>query len=218
MIIYGTNSTIAAGRELALACPDCSQPSLRGFRVFRYAHLYYVPTAPFGSQPGIECGACLHTRIGSEIPEQLAAAVKAAIREVRRPRWHWVGSLLLALLIGWLSFDGAREAEADLAHLASPVVGDLYVVDLRGQAENVDPEMPFVVTLVETVRETDVTVRFGRWLYDTAWDAQKAVIRNHMEEPDYWGSQRWSFGRGQLLSLETANKLHVARRVEEGAR
>ncbi|MCP3986137.1 MAG: hypothetical protein GY723_17270 [bacterium] len=214
MIIYGTRATITAGQVLAQICPECEQPSLRGFQVFRYAHLYHVPTAPFGSRPGIECGSCFLTRVGSEIPEQLAAAAGAAIRELRRPRWHWAGSLLFALLIGWFSLESAREAEANLAHLANPVVGDLYVLDLRGETENVDPEMPFIVALVEAVVGDHVTVRMGRWLYDTAWDAQKAVIRDHPDEPDYWGSQHSSFERGQLQSLEAENKLHVARRAK----
>ncbi|MBW2245577.1 MAG: hypothetical protein JRH01_26780, partial [Deltaproteobacteria bacterium] len=99
MIVYGTRATVTAGQGLALACPECEQTTLRGFRVLRYAHLYYIPTLPFGSQPGIECGACFLTRVGAEIPEQLKAAAGAAIREIRRPRWHWAGSLLLALLI-----------------------------------------------------------------------------------------------------------------------
>lgn len=213
MIIYGTRATITAGQGLGQACPECEQPTLRGFRVLRYAHLYYIPTLPFGSQAGIECDACFLTRVGAEIPEQLRAAAGAAIREIRRPRWHWVGSLLLALLIGWLSFDGAREAEANLAQLAEPVIGDLYVLDLRGEAENVDPEMPYVVTRVEAVSDEAITVRMGRWLYDTAWDAQKAVIRDHPKEADYWGSQHWSLERGHLLGLEADNKLHVARRA-----
>ncbi|MBW2397537.1 MAG: hypothetical protein JRG95_25105 [Deltaproteobacteria bacterium] len=97
------------------------------------------------------------------------------------------------------------------------MIGDLYVLDLRGEAENVDPEMPFVVTRVEAVNDEAVTVRMSRWLYDTAWDAQKAVIRDHPEEPDYWRNQRWSFERSKLLSLEASNKLHVARRAEQRA-
>ncbi|MBW2397538.1 MAG: hypothetical protein JRG95_25110 [Deltaproteobacteria bacterium] len=82
MIVYGTRATVTAGQGLALACPECEQTTLRGFRVLRYAHLYYIPTLPFGSQPGIECGACFLTRVGAEIPEQLKAAAGAAIREI----------------------------------------------------------------------------------------------------------------------------------------
>ena len=217
MIIYGTRASVRAGQPLAQPCPACSRTALQSFRVFDYFHVYYVPTFPLGSQPGVECTSCLHTTIGGDVPEELSPSVEQAARETGRPRWHWAGTLLVALLISWLSIDGAREDEANLARLASPVIGDLYVVDLRGEAEGVDPDMPFVVTRVEQVGEAEVTVQLGSWVYDTRWDAQKAVIRGHMKKADYWAGPHWSFGREQLLSLEKEDKLHVARRAKEDA-
>ncbi len=217
MIVYGTRATVRPGQPLAQACPACSRSELQTFRVFDYFHVYYVPTFPLGSQAGVECTSCLHTTVGADVPEELTAPVSQAAQEAGRPRWHWAGTLLIALLISWLSIDGARENEANLARLASPVVGDLYVIDLRGEAEGIDPDMPFVVSRVEQVGEAEVTVRLGTWVYDTRWDAQKAVIRGHLKKQDYWAGPDWSFGREQLLSLEKQNKLKVARRAEEDA-
>ena len=215
MIVYGTRTTQREGGPLAAPCPQCGRPALRGLRLFTYAHVYGVPTLPFGSLRGLQCESCLHAQVGSEVSEELAPELREATRELRRPRWHWVGTLLLAGLLVWLSHNGARRDAFERAHLAAPEVGDVYVIDLRGAAENVDPEMPFVVARVDAVSADRVRVRLGSWVYDTSWDALKAVRHDRHETPDYWSDQVWPLERAQLLPMEAERRLDLAEALTE---
>ncbi len=215
MIIFGTRSTVCVGEELAAPCPECDRTSMQGFRVFEYLHLYFLPTLPFGGSMGMECSGCLHTRVGKEIPKELRTVAKESTREVRRPRWHWLGSVLLVVLLGWLSIGGAEQRELNLARLSSPVVGDLYVIDTTAHADQPNPQNPFVVGRVTGVTDDAVTVQLGAWLYESSWDAQKAVIGDQADSNDYFGSEAWFFERGDLLRMESDRELRMARRAGE---
>ncbi|MAE96491.1 MAG: hypothetical protein CL910_17735 [Deltaproteobacteria bacterium] len=214
MIIYGTNSSVREGQTLAAVCPSCGEQSLRGFTAYGFAHLFFVPTIPFGSRRGVVCEHCQHARVGKELPDELRTPAAEATRELRRPRRHWLGLVLLALLFTWLRIDGANEKELDEARLAAPVVGDLYVMDLRDHVEGLDPDMPFALARVTAVTDQDVRVQVGSWVYPSHWDAQKAAIRDHDEADDYWTAVWLSLGRDRLLELENADKLGLAERAE----
>lgn len=215
MIIFGTRSTVRAGEALVAPCPECDRTSMQGFRVFEYLHLYFLPTLPFGGSTGLECSGCLHTRVGKEVPEELRTVMREATREVRRPRWHWLGSLLLVVLLGWFSIGGAEERELNLARLSSPVVGDLYVIDTTEHAEDPNPSNPFVVGRVTGVSDDAVQVQLGAWLYESSWDAQKAVIHDDADASKYYGSEAWFFERSDLLRMESERELRMARRAGE---
>lgn len=217
MIIYGTRSSVRPGEALAAPCPDCQRPTLQSFRAFDYLHVYFIPTLPIGGSAGIECSECLHTRMGDEIPAELESDASQASSAASRPRWHWAGTLLACLLLGWLSTNGSHERELDLARLAAPVVGDLYVVDTSTHAESVDPAHPFVVARVVDVDDEQVRIELGQWFYTSRWEAQKAVNHDAADADAYFGGGDWVFSRGDLMSMDTRRELRVARRAGEGA-
>jgi hypothetical protein len=98
MIIFGWRSKVVPGVQVVGAsCPCCGGTTHHGFGAFRYFHLYWIPTVPFGKKVGLQCAHCRHERWLDARQEPAAhKQLRAELFPARRVARYFAGAYILA--------------------------------------------------------------------------------------------------------------------------
>ena len=111
------------------SCNHCQELSTQQVSVFgRYFHVFWIPVFPLGRKSVSECVNCKKTIKKGAFSPELKAAFNEQKSSVKRPFWHYIGSLILAALIGLVIYIGST-AEPDSR-------SDLFNADLQMLTSN----------------------------------------------------------------------------------
>jgi len=65
-------------------------------------HVFMIPIFPLGRETFLECGHCERTLKKSEFDYKLKKFYYKNSSKLRRPWWHWTGTILMLLHLGFL--------------------------------------------------------------------------------------------------------------------
>jgi len=127
MIFYGTSaSRLKDGRLSNVTCPNCKEQTSMNYSVFgKYAYIYWIPMFPIGKANVLECNNCKRTYKLSELPEQIKHKFELE-KHKGIPIKHFAGIGIIALLVAWFSYSGARDKELEGEYIMTPQIGDIY--------------------------------------------------------------------------------------------
>jgi hypothetical protein len=105
MIISGMRSPKIGEFEITdTICETCGKQSINNITVLgRYVHVFWIPTFPAGRSVVSTCEECQFTCKKKKFSPQLKRRYEQHKKQVKRPIWHWSGSILIALLVTWFS-------------------------------------------------------------------------------------------------------------------
>lgn len=114
MIFYGVRaSKIGAITAKNSTCEYCFDNEEHRISVFgKYFHIFWIPVFPVGKVATAECTKCLKTVEQKEFSKEIKDQYQSKIGEVKRPKTHWIGLMLIGLFAAFISYIVAT-AEVD---------------------------------------------------------------------------------------------------------
>lgn len=219
MIIFGISASERAGAALSDRCPHCGQRALVGCRRFRYFHLFWLPVLPLGSAVSVTCAHC---QLALEKVDLDSAQIDRAVqgcRELKRPGWHFIGTLMIAGMIAMNLQDDARLAEKSFAAAAEPQVGDIWVIDLKdtlpGEWEDSADEgkslYRYSAGRVSDVRGDEIALSVSDWSFIMSADARKDALEALAERDEAYFIHDMTITASQLVALQASNDFRLLR-------
>lgn len=128
MIFYGTRATkIKTGQINNVICPKCENQTSMNYGIYgKYAHLYWIPTIPIGKENIIECNTCKQTYNLKGLPPAIQSKFEFEKQGARIPVWYFSGVILIALIIGFISYSIGEDKVEDSEQVNDPQVHDVY--------------------------------------------------------------------------------------------
>ncbi|MDA9262137.1 hypothetical protein N9P55_00035 [bacterium] len=119
MIISGIRSPkIGEIKIIDTICETCGKQTTNNITVFgRYVHVFWIPTFPAGRVVVTECEDCQFTYKKKKFPPQLKRRYEQHKKQVKRPIWHWSGTILITLLVAWFSYAVSNAKVDPRSHL-----------------------------------------------------------------------------------------------------
>ncbi len=123
----------------------------------------------------------------------------------------FTGSVLLAVLFGFVYFSAQQDDQLEFAYVQNPVVNDLYILDFTEVFDEADPEYKYGVMRVVSVGETDVEVSVSNYSYDRS-HIKASDLSNDMAGADFFAEETLIIDRESLVSLKQDGTIRDVRR------
>ena len=100
--------------------------SKHNFSIFgRYAYLYWIPIFPLTKKGVSECTNCNITLEPKEMNDQLKLAYQNANGNAKTPITYWIGTLIIASLIGFGIYSSNQHDKDVVDYIEFPKTGDV---------------------------------------------------------------------------------------------
>ena len=186
-IVFGTKSrTRTGGPVLTELCPVCGHGQHFSYGITRYFQVFWIPIFPFRRILGLQCQQCHHTREGKELPEQTRMSLGPELFTFTRLLPYFAGIFLVAILGYFFNWDENRIRENDLLMLESPMVGDVYEMNINGIMPNPQPEFPYTLARVAALDSHSVFLEFGALGYDGFMGTSDAMENREYTRDSYF--------------------------------
>ncbi len=213
MIIFGISSSERPGPAQTDLCPHCGQRSLVAHRRFRFFHLFWLPVVPLGSSVSVTCEHCHLTMDRTAMSARQRDRAVQGCRDLKRPRWHFIGTLLVAGIIGMNIHDDAQLEEKALAAAAEPQVGDIWIIDVRDVWGIEDDVFRYGVGRVSEVHGDEVGLSMSDWSYLVSSGAREGALESISEQgEDYFGEDvTISIDAAQMVAYQATDDFLLLR-------
>lgn len=212
MIIYGTRTKVVQGLVTqGQTCTQCGEGQQVAFGAIRYAHIFWIPIFPLSKTAGLKCTHCKHAAVDKELPDIMLDQIKASVFSAGRILPMFTGSVLLAVLFGFVYFSAQQDDQLELAYVQNPVVNDLYIMDFTEVFEAADREYKYGVMRVVSVGETDVELSVSNYSYDRSY-IKASDLRNDMTGADFFAEEKLFIDRESLESMKQDGTIRDVRR------
>ena len=208
MLVFGLDKSFRGGEILDGHCEECGRAELIGVRGFRYFHLFWLPVIPLGSTHAVVCGHCQHTQLGKEISQAHKAAAKVANDSVNRPIWHFIGPVLLTLIIVMAEMESQNLEVIETQAAATPTAGDVWIINTEEALPDEAVPYPYGAAIVKSTYADSVELEFSDWYYGTRSSARKAVKEALAKEQAYFAYQVW-IKQSEFVALQQADHIQL---------
>ena len=101
MIIFGLRaSNIGTFETGEIKCDYCNTKGSQQFSVYgKYFHVFWIPIFPISKKEFSECTHCKRTLGKKEFSPELKRLYVENKNKIKRPFWHWSGTILIGLLV-----------------------------------------------------------------------------------------------------------------------
>jgi hypothetical protein len=135
MILYGRKAKSLGTEAIIGKCGNCgNQNTMQMSIVQTYAHVYWIPMFPTGTEAVTECYHCKQVLREAQFTPQLREEYKEVKARLGRPIWAYTGLMIIGvvIVIGLLvnAFNSRRTASL----LDNPKKGDVYEVKLTSDS------------------------------------------------------------------------------------
>lgn len=208
MIIFGISRSYRDGQPIRCRCEACGQPEQTTVKYFRYFHLFWLPILPLGTGQGLVCEHCQRVVVGRQLGD-MTCQVRETNKDVRRPLWHFIGTIWMATVIGYNAIAADQLDALAEAAAAEPGVGDVWVVKMDEAVPEFAAPFAFGNARVTYVDEDGAELAFSDWYYGFSSSARKAAKEAVQKgDPDYFSSRVW-FSADELVDLEEQAALRL---------
>lgn len=213
MIVFGTRGKVLPGpRKQGIACAGCGKEEHATYGVLRYFHVFWIPIFPTAREPVLECAHCKKVLRGKEVPERVRKEIAEKVFTRGRMLPTFTGLVIFAVLVAFASFEGAERKKQEAAYLAQPAVGDVYVVKLARFASGYDPKFPWGVLRVAGVAGGIVELQLGKYGYERAAVADRAIRAGKHGAGDYFAPDKTTLPIQELEPLRSGGTIYSVRR------
>ena len=186
MIIWGWRSKVLEGKPVDnIPCPACGNTGHHTYGVFRYFHLYFIPTIAYGLKSGTICDHCRLNRLTGDSPDltpEARAQVRGSTLPARRMLPYYAGVLVIAALVLTGIVTTSMADTRDTAALGEPHRLDIYAVRDTVLFPGDERDLPYKLLKVMSVSGDTVTVSPGKYVYSSSRGVEKA-LREQASEP-----------------------------------
>lgn len=198
MIFYGSKaSRLKDGRINNVTCPSCENQTSMTYAIFgKYGHIYWIPLFPMEKETVIECNHCKKTYKTKELPEAIKQKMISEKQGVRTPFWNYSGLLIIAALIIFGMYNGAKQKENETLYLENPQAGDVYST----KTEDYDHYSSMKVIKVTT---DSVYVVYNDYEID-----KKSSI-NKIDKDENYTTEYDHFSKEEISTLYTENMIYA---------
>ncbi len=132
MIFYGTRSTlIKEGKIRSITCPNCTTNSTMHYGVYgKYAHVYWIPTFPYGKVTVAECDSCKKTYKLKELPNSIKEKINLDKSGTRYPLWYFSGLAVLFAVLFSVGYSVKLDNQNNEKYINNPQIGDVFSIKL----------------------------------------------------------------------------------------
>ena len=219
MVIFGISSSERPGALLTDVCPHCGERGLVAYRRFRYFLLFFLPVLPLGSALSVHCEHCHLAMTKKDLHATQQDRALQGIREIKRPRWHFVGTVLVAGIIAVNLHNDAELEEKSLAAAAQPQVGDIWVIDVKDSwkeawDENLDEGdslYRYSTGRVSDVRGEEVELSLSDWSFTMSKDARKDALDALSDQDEPYFIHDITIPASRLVALQASNDFRLLR-------
>jgi hypothetical protein len=149
---------------------------------------------------------------GKEIPEQTRRGVAEKVFTRGRVLPLFTGLALIAALVGAGALGSAEKSKREAAFLATPAVGDVYVVKLARFLAAPDPKHPYGVVRVAAVSSEKLALELGKFGYSRPSGADRAIDSGQIATADYFAGPQLTVPLRELPPLKTQGAIYSVTR------
>ncbi len=213
MIVFGTRGRIVPGpRKQGIVCASCGKEEHATYGVLRYFHVFWIPIFPTARQPVLECVHCKKVLKGNEVPERARKEIAEKVFTRGRILPTFTGLAIFAVLVAFAAAGSAERKKQEAAYLAQPAVGDVYVVKLARFAQGLDPKFPYGVLRVSGVAGENVELQLGKFGYERASGAERAIRAGKHGASDYFAPDPLTVRAQELVPLRDQGVIYSVQR------
>ena len=213
MIFFGTRGKTVTGQQVTgPQCPNCGNNVFTTFGVQRYFHIYWIPTFPTKKHVGIECSNCKRALIDDEIPSHMVEDIRSSAFSSASVLPMFSGLAIIAALIGFAFFAGARDRQQEAAYLEQPAINDYYVVDYTKIFDDADPEYKYGVMRVSAVNGDEITFLLSNYAYNLASGVKNDIRNGDASRDDYYSQDGIWFYTADLSAMQKDGTIHSIER------
>ena len=188
MIIFGTDSKVHDAKELnGVACPSCGKEELHQLSIYKYFHLFWIPTFPYRKKKELECTHCRAVFEEKEIPESVKPALVPFASGM--PASLFSGIAVILALIVFLEYNVAESRMNDVAYLSAPKANDMYVVEYPKDSASYKQGLRYGVLKVVGVGDgsgKDIQLVQSNYGYEYWSDAAKQLRKGAIILKDFF--------------------------------
>ena len=214
MIFFGTKAKIVPGDIVSgMPCPNCQHTEFRSFGLQKYFHLYWIPTFPTGRTVGLECTNCKHALVDADMPMQVEGQVREKVFAGRSSIPMFTGSILIAVLVGFLWNAVQQDNAEEAAWFAEPQVGDYWVVDYSriGDGE-IDAEYPYGLMRVVELDGEMAYFEVSTTVYNKPMGVQSDIREGLAADASYYDEEIVSLDAVQMQELRDTRAIYSIER------
>lgn len=203
MLIFGTAGKVAAEREIhGKECPSCGQHTLIQRAVYRYLHVFWIPTLPYRKVKEVECTHCKALYEGKDEITKATQPLSA-----KPPISLFSGMVLIIAFIFFVQ-SSIKENHAKYAeYIQSPQQEDLLVMEYPKDDPNYLAGNRYGVLRVEIIEDGSVALVRANYAYRYWSDATKALRKGMYHQPEYFGNEQIISSKSRLQSLYEEGKI-----------
>lgn len=178
MIIYGTKAKVIKTSSIDTACESCDKSQHYLHFVQKYFHIFWIPVFPLSKEAILECQHCKKVTGQKEMTVQQKNMVKSKRGDVKAPVYMYLGTLLIAALIGWSVFSINQEEANTQIYIEQPAANDVVIVQAK-------PDQFKIIKLLSVDADT-IRFKLGGYVYKNLRSAKKAISKKTLEESGYF--------------------------------
>ncbi len=213
MITFGMSRSHREGCAISCRCDACGHSVQTAVKHFRYLHLFWLPVVPLGAGYDLVCDRCERVLKGRKVSADVKRMIEDRNRHLRRPAWHFIGTLLMVGMVGYnVEADGRQFREAQVA-AAEPRVGDVWVMELEPAIPGIDDVLRFGTARVSAVTEQGVEFAFSDYTFMMSSSARRhAAEALQSGRPEYFDAGTVLFEAQEVMDLQQESHLQLVRR------
>lgn len=206
MVIYGWSSKkLKQAPFSGKSCSNCENESTLIIVSASYAHVFWIPIFPFKKSLHIVCPNCKHEEKAKDASEEVKGITKQLKASVKTPWYLFSGLILIALIIGFFTVQGALEQNRYESYLENPKVDDVYTLYDASETS----EYKYYLWKVINVKGDSVDVSPTSFQY--------TYIPKQLDAEDGFYDVYFTYHKNDILGLFQTDQLKkVIRGVTEG--
>lgn len=163
MIIYGTNSKLLKQAPLEnQVCDSCNQQQSELLIYSSYAHIFWIPLFPYKKRAILHCLHCQKATEEKQMSSDKKDIITALKSSVPTPKYLFSGLVVIALLVGYLTYAGGVKQKETADFFENPNIGDVYT--LKDETE--PTEYKYYLWKVVDVTEDSLFVSYSSFSYN----------------------------------------------------
>lgn len=196
LLFYGARSKFLKSFPLpGEVCPQCNKADTTQLEIYsRYVHIFGIPTLPIKKQIFSVCLSCKFTRTQKNFPASYTHIVAEKKQLAQAPWYLFLGSILLAALIGVGLFADYSAKQDTARFLANPAVGDVYVYKMENE---------FIPSKIVSIDGDIIYFVNSNYGYKNDYNIKRAEFL----EPDYFSTSTVSDTKDMMKKDFDAKKI-----------
>lgn len=195
-MVFGSKAKLLSSETIMDRCPSCGQQGSVQLNIHqKYAHIYWIPLFPTKKIGSSQCGHCKQVLDEKQMPDSFTNALVTLKANAKAPKYLFVGSAVLVVLIAALFIGISNDNKENLAFINAPQKGDVYEVK-TGTSQ-------YTLYKVEKLQGDSVFVKMSEFEADKISGLSKIKSKGSAA----YSAENFGFSKSELKQMLEKNEI-----------